>query len=114
MSGRAAPASKYSATKAQAAEASQSKVSPERLLETHISIEGVAPSDLQVATYIKQLSSSSLLDHVTLVESKEEKIDDTTFRKFKLTAMLGKDVHLTSEDVEGIRAKCQKGAYRYF
>lgn len=60
----------------------------ERALETHISIGGVAPSDLQVAAYIEALGNSGLLDMVALVESKEHKVDGLTHRKFKLTAML--------------------------
>jgi len=75
----------------------QAKESPEKLLETYMDIEGVAPTDLQVAAYIKQLSSSTLLDNVALVESKEHKMDDTTFRQFKLTAMLRKNIHLSSD-----------------
>jgi hypothetical protein len=82
---------------------SQQSENPEKLLETHISIGGTAPSDLQVAAYIERLSNSSLLDDVALVESVECKVDDNTFRQFKLTAMLRKDVHLTRDDVEGIK-----------
>ena len=78
------------------------KVSPEKLLETHIDIEGVAPTDLQVAACIKRLISSVLLDNVALVESKEHKIEDTVFRRFKLTAMLRKYAHITNEDVRTI------------
>jgi len=63
----------------------------------------MAPSDFEVADYMKRLSNSSLLDNVALVESKEYKIEDSTFRRLKLTAMLGKDVHLTKEDVKKIR-----------
>jgi hypothetical protein len=73
-------------------------------LETHIDIGGVAPSDLQVAAYIERLDNSTLLNNVALVESKEHKTDDGTFRQFKLTAMLRKDVHLSKEDIERIRA----------
>ncbi len=82
----------------------QEKVSPERLLETHINIGGVAPSDLQLAAYIRQLSESSLLDNVALVESKEYKMDDSIFRQFKLTAMLRKDISLSDEDIKKVRA----------
>jgi len=106
-------ASKYREAQAQKTADAQAKLSQEKLLETHISIEGIAPTDLQVAAYIEQLSSTSLLDNVALVESKEHKIEDTTFRQFKLTAMLRKDVHLTNEDVSRIRTKCKSSAY-YF
>ena len=99
-------ASKYQSAQANAAgndKSDQAEENPEKLLETHISIGGTAPSDLQVAAYIEQLTETSLLDQVALVESKECKIDDNTFRQFKLTAMLKKDIHLTKDDVESIR-----------
>ncbi|MCK4752954.1 MAG: PilN domain-containing protein [Planctomycetes bacterium] len=97
---KTASASKYQSLQAQNA---ARQVSQEKLLETHIDIEGIAPSNLEVASYIKKLSNSTLLDNVTLVESKEQKIDDMVFRQFKLTAMLKKDISLISEDVEKIK-----------
>ncbi len=98
--------SKYKAAQASAQGSRlQQSENPEKLLETHISIGGTAPSDLQVAAYIERLSNSSLLDNVALVESMECKVEDNTFRQFKLTAMLRKDVHLTKDDVEGIKGK---------
>jgi len=93
--------------------ADQEKESPEKSLETYMDIEGVAPSDLQVAAYIKQLGSSTILDNVALVEIKEDKMDDTTFRQFKLTAMLRKNVHLSNEDIEGIRAKAKTASWNF-
>jgi Tfp pilus assembly protein PilN len=84
-----------------------SKLSPEQMLETYIEIEGMAPSDLQVASYIERLSNSTLMNNVALVESKEHKINDGTFRQFKLTAMLKNDVRLTKNDVETIRQKAE-------
>jgi Tfp pilus assembly protein PilN len=96
---------KASAQQSQKAKAGEpeSKISPEKLLETQIDIEGLAASDLQVAAYIEKLNSSILLENVALVESKEQKIDDITFRQFKLTAMLKKDVRLTKEDVDKMK-----------
>ena len=103
---RVAVTNKYKQARAKKTTTAQPKVSREKLLETYIDIEGIAPSDLQVAAYIEQLSASGgLLDDVALVQSKEHKIEDTTFRQFRLTAMLRKDVHLASEDVSRIRAK---------
>ena len=61
-----APTSKYQSKQAKKA-ANAAQVSRESLLETHIDIEGVAPSDLQVAEYIGRMSNSSLLDNVALV-----------------------------------------------
>lgn len=106
---RPAPVNKYQAAQANKASA-QTETSLEKLLDTHIDIGGIAPSDLQVAAYIERLSSSSLLHSVALVESKEHIIEDTTFRRFKLTAMLEKDVHLTKVDVDRIKAGRRQSA----
>jgi hypothetical protein len=86
---------------------------PEKLLETHIDIGGLAPSDLQVASYIEQLSNSSLLDNVALVESKEFKIEDNTLRQFKLSAMLRNNVNLSKEDIEGIKNKAENTIWNF-
>ena len=86
---------------------------PEKLLETLISIGGIAPSDLQVASYIEQLSNSSLLDNVALIESKEYKLTDGTVRQFKLSAMLRKNTHLTKEDIEGIKSKAENTVWNF-
>ncbi len=107
-----AATNKYQAAQAKKAEA-QPQGSAEKLLETNIDIEGIAPSDLQVAAYIEQLSNSTLMNNVALVESKEHKIEDTTFRHFKLKAMLMKDVHLTKEDVEKIRTKAETKTWNF-
>ena len=92
------------------ADEGENKISPEKLLETQIDIEGIAASDIQVAAYIEKLNSSILLENVALVESKEQKIDDITFRQFKLTAMLKKDVRLTKEDVDKMKIACDQAA----
>ena len=104
--------SKYKATQTEN-KASQSRLSPEQMLETHIEIEGMAPSDLQVASYIERLSNSTLMNNVALVESKEHKIETGTFRQFKLTAMLKNDVHLTKQDVETIRKKAEETIWNF-
>ncbi|MFB0524656.1 MAG: PilN domain-containing protein [Phycisphaerae bacterium] len=101
--GPAASTNRYQAAQANKT-STQENISPEQLLETHIEIGGMAPSDLQVAAYIERLSNSNLLQNVALVESKEYKIEETTFRRFKLTAMLGKNAHLTKDDVDRIKA----------
>jgi len=111
---RVAPTSKYQAAQAKKAAAAKDEVSQEKLLETHIDIEGMAPSDLQVAAYIERLSNSNLLDNVALVESKEHKVEDSaTLRQFKLTAMLRKDVHLTKEDVKRIRDRAENTIWNF-
>ena len=87
------------------------ETSREKLLETHINIEGIAPSDLQVAAYIEQLDKSVLLDNVALVESRERKVkDEALFRQFKLTAMLKKKIHLTKADIAKMKSKRETGS----
>ncbi len=99
------PNNKYQASQAKKSGLTEPMIPREKTLETHISIEGIAPTDLQVAAYIKRLSSSDLLGNVALVESKEQKTDTMVFRQFKLTAMLRKDVNLGEEEIDEIRVK---------
>lgn len=108
--------SKYQQAQAETATSSAGSVSPEKLLETRIDIEGIATSDRQVAAYIEQLNSSALLSNVTLVESKEHEIKndpatDMKLRRFKLTAMLKKDAPLTNEDIKTIRERRSKNVF---
>jgi len=107
------PTSKYQSKQTKNA-ANAAQISQESLLETHIDIEGVAPSDLQVAEFIKRMGNSSLLENVALVESKEHEVEDgTMFRRFKLTAMLKKEVHLTREDVKNIRDEAESAMWNF-
>lgn len=115
--------SKYNSAKSNGAEQEKSAISKEKLLETSIKVEGVAPSDLQVAKYIERLDNSNLFDDVALVESKEfnEKKNSSSkdeesavkFRQFELTAMLKKGVHLGKEDVEKIRNAYAESKYAF-
>lgn len=99
--------SNYQKAQAGQDEEISANISREKSLETHINIEGVAPSDRQVAAYIQSLNASSLLDNVALVESKEYKIEDTMFRRFKLSAMLSKEIHLSKDDMQKIKTAHQ-------
>lgn len=111
---QAASTSKYKAKQAQKAEADKTAASVEKLLETNIDIEGIAPSDLQVAEYIERLSKSSLLNNVSLVESKEHEVKEgTKLRRFKLTAMLQKEVQLTHDDVKKIREEAESAMWNF-
>ncbi len=110
----AAPASKYQTAQGAPQPAADAKVSGEKRVETHMDIQGVAPSDIQVAAYIERLSNSPLLTEVALVESKEIKVDQVVFRDFKLKAMLNHQVHLTKEDVDSIRTRAEKSMFGSF
>lgn len=92
---------------------SDAKLSAEQRLVTHMDIQGMAPSDLQVADYIERLGNSVLLDHIALVESVEKVVDGTSFRHFKLTAMLAREVHLTKEDIDEIRSQAENSVYQF-
>jgi Tfp pilus assembly protein PilN len=96
-----AAATKYQA--AQNEKVNAAKEPQKKAVETQISIEGIAASDRQVAAYIGRLSNSVLLENVELVESKECKINDETFRQFKLTTTLKKDFHLTKENIKNLK-----------
>jgi len=98
-----ATATKYQAAQNEKANATAVKEPPKKNVETQISIEGIAASDRQVAAYIGRLGNSMLLGNVELVESKECKIDDETFRQFKLTTTLKKDFHLTKENIKNLK-----------
>ena len=107
-----AATSKFDAAQSET-KAVQKRLSMEKLLQTNIDIEGVATNDLQVAEYIRKLSISNLLDNVALVESKEYKVDESTFRQFKLTAMLKSDVHLSKEDVDSIKTQAESSMWNF-
>ena len=108
------PASNYQAAKGSKNTTKYVSISPEKRLETFINIEGMAPSDLQVASYIERLGNCSLLGNVALVESKEKKIEDgVLYRHFKLTTQLCKNVHLTQLDIEEIRAQANKTMFNF-
>lgn len=78
---------------------------PEIKTETNLEMKGIAPSDIQVASYIARLSSSILLDQVELVDSKEHEIEGIQFREFRLKAQLKPNLTLTKEDINKIRGK---------
>jgi hypothetical protein len=105
----ASQGSKYDAAK-KGSQAAEVKVSPEQLLETQIAIEGIAPSDIEVAHYIARLTSSILFEKVALVQSKECIVETETLREFKLTAMLKKDIRLSEEDIKNLKVKSETTA----
>lgn len=73
------------------------------ILDTTLEIEGIAPSDIEVASFIANLSSSILLDNVELVQSKEEDVDGVKFRQFRLRMSLKQNLTLTRDDISKIR-----------
>ena len=100
---------KYEAMQDKEKTAAAMRSSKEKMLDTQINIEGVAPSDIEVAAYIEQLSRSALLTDVALVESvqmpnqsSKQDSQEGKMRRFKLSALLRKDIQITEKDVEQI------------
>lgn len=73
--------------------------------DVNLEIRGLAPSDIEVASYIANLSGSILLDQVQLVQSEECEVEGIKFREFRLTARIRPDLKLTRKDIEAIRNK---------
>ncbi|HML75480.1 MAG TPA: PilN domain-containing protein [Anaerohalosphaeraceae bacterium] len=90
-----------------AAAKNQKAAAPETktVLVSNLEIEGIAPSDIEVASFIASLSGSILLDSVELVQSKEQDIDGVKFRQFRLRTSLKSNLTLTKEDISKIRKK---------
>ncbi len=107
------PKTKYQTAQTKAAAEPETTTSTEKAYSVRMDIEGIAPSDLQVAAYIEHLGGSILLEDVALVESKEKKIEDAAFRQFKLMAMLNREIHLTKEDIDEIRAKAEHTVHQF-
>jgi len=78
---------------------------PQKKVETDLQIKGLAPSDIQVAGFIANLSNAILFDEVSLVESKEIEIEKIKYREFRLKAIIRSDLALTKEDIDSIREK---------
>ena len=104
--------SKYQAAKAKS-EQRASQDSIEKNLLTEVVLTGIAMSDLQVASYIKSLEESLLVDQVLLIESKEHEVDDEILRQFRLEAKVKKDAKLSSEALELIRGHAEKSVNRF-
>ncbi len=102
------PINKAAATGSQYAgkSAAQSQTAEAEIkTETGLNLKGIAPSDIQVASYIARLSQSILLDNVELVESKELEIEGIKFREFCLKAMLKPNLTLSKDAINEIRQK---------
>jgi len=81
---------------------------PLKTVSTNLLIKGIAPSDIQVAGFIANLSNSILFDQVSLVESKEVEIEKIKYREFRLSAMIKPNLALTKEDIDSIREQRQQ------
>jgi Tfp pilus assembly protein PilN len=101
---RPAPAKAAGASQYQAKAATKEEpVRADTKVETNFEIRGIAPSDIQVAAFIANLSNSIMFDQVALIESKVEEIDGIRFRQFRLNAKLKPELTLSKEDIDHIR-----------
>lgn len=103
-----AATSQYDAKSAAATTTAAQAADPETKTQTLLDLKGIAPSDIQVASYIANLSQSILLDNVELVESKEMDIEGIKFREFRLKASLKPHLTLSKEDINKIRKKSEE------
>jgi Tfp pilus assembly protein PilN len=83
--------------------AANAPAEPQKKVSTNLQIKGIAPSDIQVAGFIANLSNSILFDQVSLVESKEVEIEKIKYREFRLSAVIKPELSLTKEDIDSIR-----------
>jgi len=97
--------SQYAAASEALSKSAKTDSVPVKVVDTNIEITGVAPSDIEVAKYIAKIGNSFLFDSVGLVESKEYVVDEITFRRFKLQAVMNRREKLTSSEVEKLRSK---------
>jgi Tfp pilus assembly protein PilN len=101
----AKPGAKPTQFQASAGAKSGKQAPPEMksVYQNDMTIEGIAHSDIEVASYIANLSSSILLDNVQLIESKEKNIDGMVYRQFRLQTTLRNNLTLTKDNINEIR-----------
>lgn len=98
---------KKETTTAKTAKAAVQQVA-QKQVTTLIEIEGLAPSDKQVADFIANLDNCALFNEVELVYTKEfksDKGDSRSVRTFKVTTSLKKDAAVTKQYIEDLRLK---------
>ena len=72
---------------------------PER--EVTLEVTGIAPSDLDVSTYMVSLQTHPLFADVELLETRQQKVEDEEVREFRIK--LGLDPRMTMADLEPTR-----------
>lgn len=74
-------------TKQEVVDTSVQKIDPPRY-KVSISLLGVAPSDMEVSRYLKELNNYPLLREVSLEYSEQKDVDDRDMRQFKINMTL--------------------------
>jgi len=102
--------SRYKARKAAKKHAkSGEKPLRREIRETYIKLVGIAPTDVQVAQFIRALGRSKLVKEINLVYSQQDKIDDEIVRKFSIEILLRPDAHVTEEELKLARSGSIEG-----
>ena len=99
------PAANKASSRYNKSNATAAATEPQKTVTTNLEIKGIAPSDIQVAGFISNLSNALLFDDVSLVESKEIEIETVKYREFRLKAVIQPNLTLTKETIEEIREK---------
>ncbi len=84
----------------------QSSQATKEVLNTEIEIEGIAPSDGEVADYIANLDKCALFKGINLIYTKEfknGKNQDSSVRMFKISTELAEKVDLTKEFIDSLK-----------
>ncbi len=78
---------------------------PEPLMLRTVVIEGLSPTDIEVAEYIAILSGCHIFEDVELTKSEEVSVEGFVFRRFELKSTLKNNFTVTEKDVTQIKNK---------
>jgi len=73
-----------------------------------LTLIGVAPTDVQVASYMSTLSRSPLMSDVNLIYSEEKQIADSLMRRFRIEATLSEKADVRSLDLDELNRELKK------
>lgn len=88
-----------------AAAANTEAVAPKKIVAAHIVIEGIAPSDIEVASFMSRLATSFMFEEISLVESKELKKENKKFRAYKLSSVILPDLEINGDHIEQLKER---------
>lgn len=90
--------------KARKAEEKSGQPEPEiKECEVTLAVQGVAPTDVQVAQYMTALGRSLLFTDLNLAYSEEVSIDDQVMRRFRIEMKINQDVDLQKVEPTMVR-----------
>ena len=89
----------------QAAASANAGSNGKKIVATNIEIEGIAPSDIEVASFMSRLASSFMFEEISLVESKEKEINERKYREYKLSSVVQYDLEIKPEHIEQLKER---------